>query len=74
MKLPKLLLEGQEQTHEMKLRTPGSKSQVPREGVDQAPRREDSRKFGKVDGIQTGSAGPGEDTQQSSSRKTKPQQ
>ena len=32
----------------MRLRTPGSKSQTPREGKDQASRREDSRKSGKI--------------------------
>ena len=32
----------------MRLRTPGSKSQMPREGKDQASRREDSRKSGKI--------------------------
>ena len=48
MKLPKLRLEGHELTHNVRPRTPGSKSQMPREGKDQASRREDSRKSGKI--------------------------
>ena len=48
MKLLKLWLAGHELTHKVRLRTLGSKSQMPRKGKDQAPRREDSRKSGKI--------------------------